>query len=171
MINSSRLTLRSWNESDLTFLMQLRNNVSLQAKLLATARGSTLDDVMNWLNRRTENESQVFFLIELSKEKQPIGYFQADEIANSKKTFQIGICIDDAFQGKGFGQEVLETSERYLNEERNAERLILYVDVKNRIAINCYHRLNFKKCGILENHTLVGDNWCNALMMEKPLQL
>ena len=47
----ARIKLRAWQETDLPFLMQLRNNVSLQAQLLATARGSDEGAVRAWLRQ------------------------------------------------------------------------------------------------------------------------
>ena len=55
--------LREWLESDLPFLKVMRNNVALQAQLLAVAKGSDDAAVRAWLARRTEGTEQTFRVI------------------------------------------------------------------------------------------------------------
>jgi Acetyltransferases len=169
MAKQAPVTLRDWREDDLAFLMDLRNDVALQAKLLSTARGSDIAAVRTWLARRTAHDGLVFRIVEDDELRAPAGYIQAERVAEDARTWRFGICIADNFQGEGRGPAAIRALETLLSERHGARILSLEVGADNAPAIAAYRRLGFSETARHRNHVLVGDVACDVLAMEKPI--
>lgn len=169
MIRTKRLGLRPWQESDLLFLQALRNDIDLQALLLATARGSSLPAVRRWLEDKSTGAERLFFVIELQEAQTPIGYIQLSLDPRASETFQFGICLAPIYQSQGYGAELLLAIESYLQIQHNARKLMLEVDESNIRAIACYKKLGYREVGVMMQHVFVQGNFRNVLIMEKSL--
>lgn len=141
------IALRNWRDTDLPLLLQLRNDVALQAQLLATARGSDMAAVRGWLARRTASPDRLFRVIADLTDDIAAGYLQAEREAGQPHTWRFGICLAPADQGAGRGSAALVALEQELAAEFNARQMILDVDEDNLPAIRCYLRLGFTRTG------------------------
>ncbi|MEQ8480929.1 MAG: GNAT family protein [Hoeflea sp.] len=139
------IALRDWHENDLQFLMRLRNDVSLQALLLATAQGSDEAAVRTWLLKRTSGPGRLFRVIADDPTNDPMGYLQADCVDETTGVWSFGICLDAAHQGKGNGAAALKALEDLLAEKFGAQHLQLEVGLDNERAINCYTKLGYAR--------------------------
>lgn len=137
------IELRDWHENDLQFLLRLRNDVPLQALLLATAQGSDEAAVRTWLLKRTSGKGRLFRVIADAQSDAPMGYLQADCLDETAGVWSFGICLDEAYQGKGNGAAALRALEDMLEAQYGAQRLQLEVGLSNERAINCYRKLGY----------------------------
>lgn len=169
MIQTQRLWLRPWQESDLTFLQDLRNNIDLQALLLSTARGSSLSAVRRWLEDKNTGVDRLFFVIELQESQTPIGYIQLSLEPRATETYQFGVCLSSTYQSQGYGAELLLAIESYLQIQHNALKLMLHVDESNACAIACYTKLGYRSVGVMQQHIFVQGRLRNVMIMEKCL--
>ena len=169
MNSTERLLLRHWRESDLDFLRELRNDITLQARLLSTARGSDIAAVRRWLERRTATPDDIFFVVSVRENEVPIGYIQCTKEANSTNGFRAGICLADGWQSRGYGPEVMLWLERHLAANFMPQKIILHVDVDNHQAVACYRKLAYREVGVMKSHVKVGNDWRDVLVMEKLL--
>jgi len=161
--------LREWRESDLPFLKVMRNNVALQAQLLAVAKGSDDAAVRAWLARRTEGTEQTFRVIAEPASNRPMGYLQA-ELANKRiEGWSFGICLDEPFQNQGYGTAALIALERELADKFGARHIKLEVDSANARAIRCYERLGYLEYGVAAREMMIGDEARMVISLAKPL--
>ena len=167
----ARVRLRNWRESDLPFLLRLRNDVPLQARLLSTARGSDETAVRAWLARKSEGEGRIFRVIADPDNDQPLGYLQADRSDGSPDDWSFGICIAEAFQGGGAGTAALQALEVELSDRFGARNLRLEVDVENERAIRCYDRLGYARTGSTVRQVIVCGETRDVVAMSKPVSL
>jgi len=165
----AQIKLRAWQETDLPFLMRLRNDVALQARLLATARGSDEDAVRAWLMRRTEGAGRIFQVIADRVNGDPIGYLQADLSDGQADGWSFGICVDDPFQGSGRGTSALIALEDELARHFGARSLTLEVDRANERAVRCYKRLGYEECEAAPRQVMVCDQPREVIVMAKLL--
>lgn len=166
MISTHRLLLRPWQESDLDFLQKLRNDIDLQALLLSTARGSSLQSVRNWVEDKSCGSDRLFFVIELH-EALPIGYIQLSLETGATQTFRLGLCLSDLYQSQGYGSEILLAIETYVQINHNIHKLILHVDESNELAISCYRKSGFREVGVMYRHLFIKGRLLNVMIMEK----
>ncbi|WP_299866399.1 GNAT family N-acetyltransferase [uncultured Hoeflea sp.] len=139
----AEVELRTWKDEDLPFLQKLRNDVELQAQLLSTARGSDMDAVRAWLDRRTTGRDRLFRVIAVDDGNSAAGYLQAEAIAETPDRWSFGICIAPDCQGAGLGTASLLALERLLVTSFGAQELTLEVGARNAPAIRCYHGLGY----------------------------
>jgi RimJ/RimL family protein N-acetyltransferase len=166
---TERLSLRGWRESDLTFLQKMRNDVELQARLLSTAKGSSVSDVQRWVTERSEGLDSFFYVVEKADNEDPIGYIQCSREPGSTDGFRFGICLDNEHQSNGYGSELMRWLSEFLKGSYSANKIILFVEKTNRPAIACYKKNSFREVGVLQRHVKVLDDWCDVLVMEKLL--
>lgn len=145
-MSNPAIKLRPWQESDLPTLLRLRNDVELQALLLSTVRGSDINDVRAWLEKRTGPKDATFHIIADRTSNEPLGYIQAEGCVDNPSTWQLGICLDWPFQGAGRGTAVLREFHDLLGQTGSVESLRLVVAEKNIRALACYERLGYRPC-------------------------
>mgnify|MGYP004445442141 CR=1 FL=1 len=161
--------LRDWLETDLPLLMAMRNNVALQAQLLSVARGSDEAAVRAWLTRRTEGSGRIFRVIAETGTNAPVGYLQADLADERLDGWSFGICLDECFQGAGYGTAALIALERDLADGFGARHLKLEVDSANDKAIRCYKGLGYAEYGAVAREVTPGDAPRMVLSMAKQI--
>ena len=167
MIVSQRLILRPWQESDIEFLQMLRNDVDLQAQLLAVALGSSTSQVRQWLKVKSKGPDRLFFVVELNSSKKPIGYIQLTDETGATKTVRFGICLAAHYWSQGYGSEVHKAVEAHLRSQHGTHKMILNVDEANIRAVNCYRKLDYRTVGVLQRHVNIQGRLRDVLIMEK----
>lgn len=170
-LGGTSVALRDWHESDLQFLMLLRNDVPLQALLLATARGSDEQAVRAWLLKRTSGVGRLFRVIADVQSDAPMGYLQADCLDETAGAWSFGICLDRPYQGSGNGSAALTALEVLLAENHGAQSLQLEVGLANERAIRCYTRLGYERNEAEPKRVVVCGEAKEAIVMAKPLSM
>lgn len=166
---AAAIKLRAWQETDLPVLIAMRNDVALQAQLLATARGSDEDAVRAWLAGRTGGTGRIFRVIAEALTDEPVGYLQAELPGEQPDEWRFGICLIERRQGEGRGTAALLALERELARDFGARRLTLEVDSTNERAIRCYRRLGYAGYGAPARQVIVCDQPRQVIAMAKPV--
>jgi RimJ/RimL family protein N-acetyltransferase len=158
--------LRDWSEADLPALTRWRNDVDLQGQLLARARGSSADQVREWVRERSCGPASLLQVIAWRDGNRAIGYLQLVGLDELDQCGELGICIEPRSQGAGVGREALELLVAYAPQLRPLRKLELRVRADNDRAIRCYEAVGFERCGALHRRTLVGRDYVDVLLME-----
>ncbi len=97
------------------------------------------------LPKGVDTESHYLFSIFNDKLNMNVGFIwvQIQETKSSKKAFLMDLEIFDVFQGKGLGEESLNSLEDYLKSS-GVKSLSLHVFAKNETARNLYLKFGFK---------------------------
>ena len=165
MIDGDTVRLRAWCEPDLPALLRWRNDVALQAQLLARARGSNEAQVREWLRERSAG-SHLFFVIADRHTDAALGYLQFTGLDPVDRRADFGICLGPESQGHGAGSEALRLACAYLRETWNLRKLSLRVRSDNERAVRCYRRLGFEPCGLLRDHVCIEGSWRDVVLMD-----
>lgn len=166
MSEGFQIQLRPWQESDIPDLMRLRNDVALQAKLLARARGSDVQQVRKWLQERSTGIDRAFFVIAGLVDGAPLGYLQFAGMDPIDRNAELGICLAPEAQGQGIGGAALKLAIACLRETLAMRKLSLRVQADNAPAIRCYLGAGFTQCGMLRDHVFIEGAWRDVLLME-----
>jgi RimJ/RimL family protein N-acetyltransferase len=167
VIETDRLRLRSWRESDLKFLQGLRNDVELQALLLADARGSSVSAVRKWLSLKSNGSDSFFFVAELSPAEEVVGYLQLSRVIGADNAIQLGICLAKEHWSFGYGAELIEAAEKYSHLHHGTRKIMLHVDTTNFRAVACYKKLGYREVGVMRSHVFVQTSLRDVMIMEK----
>ncbi|MDH5601813.1 MAG: GNAT family N-acetyltransferase [Gammaproteobacteria bacterium] len=170
MIVGNKIILRTWSENDLLALQTIRNDFQLQQQLMAQPRENSLEQVKQWLTKKTESEDSLLFVIEIKQSNAVAGYVQVVEINFDSGSGRLGICILPSLQGRGYGYEAITLLEKHLSEYHKLRKLVLEVLSKNENALHLYRKLKFKEVGRLRHHFFIDNEYCDSVIMEKFLQ-
>jgi diamine N-acetyltransferase len=165
MLEGSKIRLREWREEDLPSLTLWRNDIALQAQLMARPRGSDAGKIKSWLDGRTTPADRLFLVVASRENDEAVGYIQFD--LNLVDRFgEPGICLAPAQQGKGYGTEALNLAVKYLQATWGLRKISLRVLADNKRAVRSYTKCGFVECGKLRKHFLSGGEWKDVLLME-----
>ncbi|NOR72204.1 MAG: GNAT family N-acetyltransferase [Methylomarinum sp.] len=167
MISGKNTVLRAWEESDITSLHSLRNDVSLQQQLMSRPQANSIEQVRQWLKSKTTLSDSVFFVIAGKQQNKIVGYLQVVSIDLLNGTGKLGICLLPEEQGKGYGSEAIDLLQQYLVEVFNIRKLFLEVLKSNNRAHSLYTKLGFQECGCLHKHFYINKCFDDVLIMEK----
>lgn len=171
MIDGIAIRLRMWRETDLAVITEIRNDVALQAQLLARVRGSTQAQVRNWLEERTSKTDKLLFIIAKRESDTPLGFVQIMDMNFVDRCAELGICLIREAQGHGYGGESLALVCNHMHNTWNFHKLNLRVRADNAAAIRCYQRQGFESCGLLKKHVFIEGTWQDIILMERFLAI
>lgn len=167
MLHGDRLVLREWRESDLEALAGLRNDVALQALLMAQARPNSIERVRQWLVDRGAREDMVFFVIAARGDDGALGYVQVASVDRFHGVGELGICLSPSAQGNNLAQEACRLLESYLRSTLGLRKLTLKVLADNTRAIAFYLKNGYREAGRLRGQYRVADQHHDVLVMER----
>lgn len=170
MIEGAEIRLRSWKDEDLDTMTELRNDVPLQAQLLARVRGSDEAQVRQWLQDRSSNADSILFIIADRVSDAAVGFLQFTGVDPIDRRAELGICVSRHRQGKGFGTEAISIALPHLRDIWDLRKVSLRVRADNEGAIRCYRKIGFEQCGRLREHVYIEGAWHDLVLMEIFLQ-
>jgi len=166
MIDGTTVRLRAWGESDLNVLLELRNDIALQAQLLARPRGSSAEQVRRWVEERSARKDGLFFIVADYISDAALGFLQISEMDLFDRRAEMGICLVRESQRRGVGSESLALVSEYLCDTWRLRKLSLRVRADNQAAIRCYRKCGFEEVGILREHNYIEGAWRDIVLMD-----
>jgi putative acetyltransferase len=170
VIDGASIRLRAWQDRDIPALKVLRNNVALQAQLLARAQGNDDAQVRRWLEERSTGDDSLLYIIADRENDAALGYLQLTGIEPLDHRAELGICVEPQAQGRHVGRDSLMLLLPHVRETRNLRKISLRVRADNASAIRCYQNVGFEQCGLLREHVYIDDAWQDLVLMEVFLQ-
>jgi RimJ/RimL family protein N-acetyltransferase len=167
MLIGPKVVLRAWRESDLQSLLELRNNASLQHRLMTQPRPNSLERVKQWLLDKSGREETIFFVIASRADDSVVGYVQLANLKLLHGTGEVGICLAPSAQRKGLGRESFELLETYVRNTFALRKLLLYVFADSDGAIAFYQVCGYSESGRLARHFYSEGEYKDVLIMEK----
>lgn len=167
MLTGEKVTLRAWQYDDLPVMQMMRNDLRLQQQLMTHPRGSSPDQVKIWLNARTTAPDGIFLIIAHNASDRAVGYIQVVELDLLNGLGKLGICIEPASQGKGYGGEAIALIEQHLNTVFRLRKLTLQVLAENDHAIRLYSQRGYREVGRLHEHFYNDGKFSDVVMMER----
>lgn len=163
MITGSRIILRGWKDKDVPALTVLRNDIKLQALLLSRVKGSDCEDVKCWLKN---NSDRLTFIVSESITDNMLGFIQVSKINTIDSHGELGICLLENAQGRGYGTEAITIFMAYLQNFWGLKKIVIKVRGDNIKAMQCYKNIGFESCGKMKNHFFIEGCWHDIIIME-----
>lgn len=167
MLEGANFRLRPWRDEDLPVLTTLRNDVALQAQLLARARGSRPEQVREWLLSRSGQADHMLFIIAEREDDQTQGFIQISDLDPVNGHADLGICLLGQARGRGLGGQAIVLLANYLRDQWRLNKLSLRVRADNAAALRCYEKSGFERCGLLRQHVFIEGRWHDVILMER----
>ena len=167
MLEGEFVRLRSWRDDDLQLLTKLRNDVDLQAQLLARARGCRSEQVREWLHARSSHSDSMLFVIAEQKNDEALGFVQVSDLDMVDGRANLGICLVLQARGRGIGSQTISLLSDYLRDHWHLRKLSLKVRADNDSALRCYYKEGFERCGLLREHVFISGKWHDVVLMER----
>jgi RimJ/RimL family protein N-acetyltransferase len=166
MLDGANIRLRPWRDDDLPVLTGLRNDVALQAQLLARAQGSRPEQVREWLQCRSGQADRLLFIIADRGDDQARGFIQVSDLDLLDGHANLGICLLGQVRGCGLGGQAISLLADYLRDQWRLRKLVLRVRADNAAALRCYEKAGFERCGLLRQHVFIEGCWQDVVLME-----
>lgn len=166
-MRGDRICLRETRETDLATLVQIRNDVALQRSLLTRVQGSSVDQVRDWIARRTGDRNTLFFIIADVETDETLGFIQIARIDPVDRCGELGICITSLHQGQGFGRDAILLMLGYAKQVFDLRKVVLHVLGENATAIELYASLGFERVGLHRDHFYSHGQFLDVWVMER----
>lgn len=155
--------LRSVERKDLPKIASLRNSVETWPHLTDPIP-VTEKDQEAWFSSISLRSGR-FWAIACNKEHDFIGLARMDQHDAQNRSLRIGVDVEVALRGLGFGTKTYRTLFTYVFDELNIHRLWLQVLETNERGIHLYDRLGFKKEGILRDAVFRRGSYVGYIVM------
>lgn len=166
MIEGTSIRLRVWRDDDLPALTTLRNDIALQAQLLARVRGSRPKQVLEWLEQRSTEPNGLLFIIADLHDDATLGFLQISNLDPVDRHADLGICLLNDARGHGRGGEAIALASDHLRDGWELRKLSLRLRADNAAALRCYEKAGFEHCGLLKQHVYIEGRWHDIVLME-----
>jgi putative acetyltransferase len=120
-----------------------------------------------WRRRLSENVDSVYYLVG-TIEGRIVGMVSVATFPNRPRRRHagaIGISVDEKWQGKGVGRELMRAIVDFADNWLNLTRLELEVYADNEPAIRLYERFGFEVEGRLRQHALREGKFVDSIVM------
>ncbi len=125
---------------------------------------TTLKAQLKWFEDYRKNKQKIFFTI--CSDKVSIGFMGLSNINRKNKNADIFIAIgENAFRGKGYGEQALEWLLQYAFTKLDLHKVNLGVIKENRAAIALYKKLGFKVEGRMREEVWLRGAWHTMFSM------
>ena len=169
VLNSERLILRAWNDSDINDLVEGLNNIEVSKWLAFVPYPYTKEDAKKFIEYAKESNNYEFAIV-LKKENKVIG---GTALANIKdKTAGGGIWINAKYWGKGYGKEAFNKRIEFAFENLGLDKLQNGYFKGNEKSFKMQENLGYIKNGIIKDKFIskatgkVEDEYLTLLLKE-----
>ena len=153
MLKGEKVYLRLLERRDIAIIYRLCNEEKVKRY------NSNPDDI----NEQNVNLRKALSII--NEKNVLVGFITYKESNHCSNVYSIGITIGSRFWNRGYGQDSINTLNKYLFEELNAIRVELEVIKCNERAISCYKKCGFVEEGIKRNKCYIDGEYLDTVIM------
>lgn len=171
-LETERLILREWQDSDIDDLVEGLNNLNVSKWLAFVPYPYTKDDAKTYIDR-TKNSKDYEFAIELKGENKVIGNVTLSGISQIHGTAGGGIWLNEKYQGMGYGIEAFNKRIDFAFNELKLRRLENGYFEGNEASKHMQEKLGYKSEGIRRKKFIcmatgkIEDEYINGLLKEE----
>lgn len=169
VLNSARLILRAWNNSDINDLVEGLNNIEVSKWLAFVPYPYTKEDAKKFIEYATKSNNYEFAIV-LKEENKVIGGTALANIKN--KTAGGGIWINEKYWGKGYGKEAFNKRIEFAFDNLGLDKLQNGYFKGNEKSFKMQESLGYIKNGIIKDKFIskatgkVEDEYLTLLLKE-----
>ena len=148
-LETKRLNLREWKDSDKESLIENINNINVTKNLLVVPYPYTKKDAEWWINRckensKRKNKDKYDFAIILKSGKEAIGGIGLDNIDKFQGIAEVGYWLGEKYWRQGLMSEALEEILNFAFNNLKLRRITLYAFVENIASNELAKKLGFR---------------------------
>ncbi|PHS70960.1 MAG: UDP-4-amino-4,6-dideoxy-N-acetyl-beta-L-altrosamine N-acetyltransferase [Methylophaga sp.] len=151
--------LREMVDTDLDKIRYWRNHPSVN-KYMCTQKHITVDDHIKWFNSVSKDSLHHVFIYE--EDTKEIGFVHLKQRNEQTLAFEWGFYIDPKSE-KGTGTRMLQFVIKKVFNELKGHKIFGEVLDFNQSSIRLHQRLGFKQEGILKEHHVIDNNYCDII--------
>ena len=169
LVSDGVIGFRRPESCDVAQYLQLRNNLSLAAKLMGHRLGVGEEGIRAWIARvATSVDEIVFTAVLIHDDHRPLGYVKIFRIDPYAKTAWIGLSLFDERQsGAGYGSKMLSLMCTYLRDQLACRKVSLEVTEDNGIALHVYQKQGFEIEGRMKDQFFVNGRYLDVLILSR----
>ncbi len=169
LLQGERVSLRAMEPEDLEVLYTLENdttlwdissvNVPYSRYLLKQFIAKGTHDIYT--------DGQLRLMIESTEEGTVAGMADIVDFNPRHLRAEIGIVLARDYQKKGYGREVLELMEKYVQEFLHLHQLYSYVSTSNEASIKLFLRAGYQQTCLLKDWLYIGNTYTDTIIFQK----
>lgn len=82
----------------------------------------------------------------------------------------VGILVDEALRGEGYGKAMLAAVEQFAQQHLNIHLLYCDIAEDNRRSINLFEHCGYHRCGVRSAWIWNGEQWLDAMTYQKIIE-
>ena len=153
MLKGKKVYLRLLERRDIAIIYRLCNEEKVKR----------YNSISGDINEQSVNLRKALSII--NEKNVLVGFITYKESNYCSNVYSIGITIGSRFWDRGYGQDSINTLNKYLFEELNAIRVELEVIKCNERAISCYKKCGFVEEGIKRNKCYIDGKYLDTIIM------
>jgi len=168
LIKGEKIYLRPIIKEDITFLNTWKNDEEIYKYLGGGFIPTSIDQQIKWMDSMIDTSGNNKRFIICEQTDKPVGMIGLYDINWIHRTSEIGVYLGDkGAKGKGYGKEACRLVEQFAKEYLNLRKIKLNVVLENKIALNMWESLGYKKVGELFKERFIKGEYKNLVIMEK----
>lgn len=156
-----RIVLRSLENSDAEFLMELNNDPEIAKYVVGNPRTVTLQEQMQWMEKAKSEVNTIRFIVE--RDGSPAGTVIISNIDHSNLTANINIKLKKTARGKGVGKQSIKLALKYCFENVGLICITAHVLAFNKASLALFEKCGFTKEGILRSRVIKENQRCDLV--------
>ncbi len=159
------IKLRAIEINDLEIMQKWANDPSIQYMLGGWHFPTNRNDQEKWYQKLScSSMHQRFIVVDDSNNK--IGMANLLNINFKDGNAELGLLLDQDYQGKGFGKEIVKTLMKYAFEELRLNRLETSIIATNKPSLSLFvKKCNWKQEGILRKWYFRKNEFIDKIML------
>lgn len=170
-ISDEKLMLRALEPTDLDVLYRWENDERLwrtSSTITPFSRKQLWDYIENY-DGDIFRSRQLRLIIEVLSSGAIIGTIDLYDFDPVNSRASVGILIDEQFRGDGYGVSAMKLFEKYCYSYLSLNQLVAIVAVDNVQSLKLFDALDYHRAGRLCWWLKRGDEYCDAIIMQKRL--
>jgi len=168
-IVGTKVALRTYNIADAEEIYKWRHDSHTTVWMGRKFRYlPTLDEIRASLQKviSSSDSDSLYFAISDPYSSKYLGGIDLTSIDLTDRNGVLSIVIStEPNRGKGFGSEAIRLLLDHTFLNMNLHKVILNVDARNSVAVNCYKRIGFREEGRQRDHSFVDGRFSDVLLM------
>ncbi len=168
IIESKRLILRNWKDSDIQDLVEGLNNINVSKWMVSVPFPYTEKDAKNFIEyaKQQDENYKISLAIVLKEKNKVIGGTEIRNIDKRNGTAGGGIWLNEKYQKNGYGTEAIKMILEYGFKYLNLHSIRLDLLSINERAHKCYLKCGFKDAGVGREQIFLNGKYYDKLHMD-----
>jgi len=148
-----KITFREPRISDLKSILEMINSLVEEKAYIVVQKKLTIREERDYLKnviKEIKNKSSVYTVIDINGKVRGNAKVSLVDSGPRKHIGELGISIMKEARGKGLGEKLFKKIIEKAVKELKVKIITLYVVSENKIAINLYKKMGFKKISIIK---------------------